>query len=353
MKLSDDGTTLLKVDNSDITDGVITLPEGVTAIGDRAFWYCSGLTQLILPKGVKTIGDYAFYDCSSLTQLTLPEGVMTIGASAFSGCTGLTQFTLPEGVKTMGHCVFSDCSSLMQLTLPKGVTTIGGNVFLRCTGLQQIVVNTNNDVTLGRIKNLLPQEYRNKVIKNPIYDEVIEFQKDAYQVMPHKLSLSCLNRYFGFFEWKRKLSSDVFSVIAGFEGKVHQAVKMKVKGLVFPTTPEALQEYKKDYNQLLSEKISQEVYVCIAKLQSYVNRTQSDMEKKHPGFWGENTQLLEAVNKRLGVTRKAIKWLEGESDLSFTPEEVDAIDETFVAKTLKKFSITLPTEEPPQETPNP
>lgn len=36
-----------------------------------------------IPNGVTEIGDYAFYDCDSLTEITLPESVTKIGYKPF------------------------------------------------------------------------------------------------------------------------------------------------------------------------------------------------------------------------------------------------------------------------------
>eukprot|EP00633_Aureoumbra_lagunensis_P001293 CAMPEP_0197285070 /NCGR_PEP_ID=MMETSP0890-20130614/203_1 /TAXON_ID=44058 ORGANISM="Aureoumbra lagunensis, Strain CCMP1510" /NCGR_SAMPLE_ID=MMETSP0890 /ASSEMBLY_ACC=CAM_ASM_000533 /LENGTH=46 /DNA_ID= /DNA_START= /DNA_END= /DNA_ORIENTATION= len=44
-------------------------------IGLGAFGRCTSLTHLTLPAGLTTIGDEAFRDCTSLTQLTLPAGL--------------------------------------------------------------------------------------------------------------------------------------------------------------------------------------------------------------------------------------------------------------------------------------
>ena len=48
----------------------VTIPEGVTKIGDYAFQYCSSLTSVTIPEGVTTIGEGAFYGCSALTSVT-------------------------------------------------------------------------------------------------------------------------------------------------------------------------------------------------------------------------------------------------------------------------------------------
>ena len=42
----------------------VTIPDGVTSIGDRAFYSCSGLTSVTIPDSVTSIGDYAFSGCS-------------------------------------------------------------------------------------------------------------------------------------------------------------------------------------------------------------------------------------------------------------------------------------------------
>ena len=399
MQLSNDGTTLIKVDENDITNGTINISEGVTTIGDRAFFECIGLTQLSLPESVTTIGDstfaicsgltqltlsedvkigaHAFSFCTSLTQLTLPKGVK-IGFAAFYECSGLTQLTFPEGLTTIDDCAFHRCMSLTQLTFPEGLTTIGRYAFHRCMGLTQltfpegvttiddcafhecdalqtVVVNTNNDEEIERIKNSLPSEHRYKVTKNPIYDSVIKFQKDCYQNMLHKPSLSDLSHYFDFF--KKKLPFDALTMLAGFEEGVYQSIKKKVKPLEFPITPEAFEQYKVDYKRLLSTNINpktvENLLSCIAKLQKYVDKVdelKKLKQKKHPDFFNENPALSTEINEKLDVTRKAIDWLKGDTSLCFTQEEINVLD-TSVVKILKDFSITLPTEEPPQELP--
>ena len=118
----------------------LTLPDGITEIGDEAFEYCSGLTSLTLPAGITSIGDDAFYGCSGLTSITIPNGVTQIDKNAFRDCTGLTSLTLPANIKRIGESAFENCSGLTSLNLPAGITTIGSSAFYGCSGLTSLTI---------------------------------------------------------------------------------------------------------------------------------------------------------------------------------------------------------------------
>ncbi|GHV63027.1 hypothetical protein FACS1894195_5240 [Bacteroidia bacterium] len=57
----------------------VIIENGVTSIGEYAFYYCSSLTAVTIPNSVTSIGEYAFYYCSSLTAVTIPNSVTSIG----------------------------------------------------------------------------------------------------------------------------------------------------------------------------------------------------------------------------------------------------------------------------------
>ena len=162
-------------ENTEITDLVI--PDGVTTIGNYAFFYCSSLSSVTIPASVTSIGDYAFYDCSGLkkvivkdlaawcsisfgnswanplyyahhlytdenteiTDLVIPDGVTTIGNYAFYYCSSLSSVTIPEGVTSIGSGAFNRCSGLSSVTIPEGMTSIGSYAFDNCENLATIV----------------------------------------------------------------------------------------------------------------------------------------------------------------------------------------------------------------------
>ena len=196
---SDDSNPLyyahhLFLDDSEVSDLVI--PNGVTSIGNRAFYGCSSIASLTIPNSVTSIGFYAFRDCSSLTSIEIPNSVISMGSGAFTGCTNLTSivwnpsqcscptstsislgtpqvtsFTFGNGVTIIpnGLCsgfalttisipnnvisieehAFSYCDDLTSVTIGNGVTSIGNYAFYYCDGLTSITCKAINPPTIS------------------------------------------------------------------------------------------------------------------------------------------------------------------------------------------------------------
>lgn len=66
----------------------------VLAINDNACYngnnQYNGITSVIIPNGITSIGDEAFYGCSGIKHIAIPATVTSIGAYAFKYCSGLT-----------------------------------------------------------------------------------------------------------------------------------------------------------------------------------------------------------------------------------------------------------------------
>ena len=123
-----------------ISSSTYTIPQGITAIGDSAFYYCDSLTSVSIPDSVTSIGDNAFYFCESLTSVTIPDSVTAIGDSAFSYCDSLTSFSIPDSFTAIGDQAFYSCYSLTSVNIPDSVTSIGDRAFSYCDSLTSVSI---------------------------------------------------------------------------------------------------------------------------------------------------------------------------------------------------------------------
>ena len=85
------------------------IPNSVTSIGDRAFFACNSLSEVVIPNSVTSIGDGAFSFCSSLAEVVIPNSVTSIGGYAFFGCSSLSEVVIPNSVTSIGEGAFENC----------------------------------------------------------------------------------------------------------------------------------------------------------------------------------------------------------------------------------------------------
>ena len=116
----------------------LSLPEGLTSVGNMAFYNCANLTAVSLPSTVRDVGDLAFCQCSGMTMLSLNTGLQSIQRYAFEQCTALPSVRLPDTVTTIGYDAFSGCTGLTYVLIPASVQQMGSGVFSYCTSLVRV-----------------------------------------------------------------------------------------------------------------------------------------------------------------------------------------------------------------------
>ncbi len=139
----------------------VDVPAAVTTIGEGAFYGCDGLTTVKMNEGLVTIDNSAFYLCTALVDVTIPSSVQTIGDAAFSDCTALEELVIPEGVKSIGKLAFYNCTAITKITLPASVESIG--LYALSTQLHGVEIEIEPD----------PEDEDGEVTFETFYPEIV------------------------------------------------------------------------------------------------------------------------------------------------------------------------------------
>ena len=115
-----------------------------------------GCAGSVIPNdgSIKKIGYYAFGGNGSLVSVTVPEGVTYIDGYAFASCESLKSVYLPDSLITLGYGVFYHSSALESVRIGKNLETIGSSVFDECSKLN----NLSFPKTLKRIGEMVFME---------------------------------------------------------------------------------------------------------------------------------------------------------------------------------------------------
>ena len=156
----------------------VTIPDGVTALGDGAFGAGRGITALTVPASVTHIEPGAVTRLNDLIIISVAKdnpvyrsvgnciietgtgtliagckgsvipddgSVIIIGDSAFLNC-NLTDLVIPDGVVSIEYNAFSGCELIKEVFIPASVTNIDAAAFAYCGALEKITVDKSNPV---------------------------------------------------------------------------------------------------------------------------------------------------------------------------------------------------------------
>ena len=138
-ELKSDGANLALMDST----GTLTIPDGVTKIGNGAFANLSGLKTIIIPGTVKEIGQDAFRNNADIERVVLQEGIEIIGTNAFYSCKKLTTINLPNSLTDIKSQAFMECDVLDNISIPNQITIINDFTFYGCDNLTNLKLSDN------------------------------------------------------------------------------------------------------------------------------------------------------------------------------------------------------------------
>ena len=117
------------------------MPNSTLSIGNSAFRYNEGLTDIHLSTSLNYIDEYAFGECG-FSHITLPESLPNIQAGAFINNEHLQDITLPERLQGLGSAAFENNSALESVTFHTALETmtIGNNAFNLCPVLSKVFI---------------------------------------------------------------------------------------------------------------------------------------------------------------------------------------------------------------------
>ena len=127
-----------------------TIPNSITAIGNRAFSGCSRFDISALSAlNLTLIGDRAFADCGCIGTFTVPLGV-TLSNNAFGyikdSAGSKATIILSEGYSATIYGMFA-YSRLQKVELPSTITTIAENTFY-VASINEVVIKASTPPTL-------------------------------------------------------------------------------------------------------------------------------------------------------------------------------------------------------------
>ena len=133
----------------------LVIGEGVTSIGDCAFYNSKYLSDVVLPSTLKCIGKYAFTGCDKLKKVNI-NNLGTWCEINFSDSSSnpssyaknlyinnelAEDIEIPSSISKINDYAFYNCGNIKSVTFPDTLTAVGKSAFSGCTGLEKVNIN--------------------------------------------------------------------------------------------------------------------------------------------------------------------------------------------------------------------
>ena len=180
-----EGTVLKEYKGQDL---IVTVPDGITELGESCFEGNWSAQEIILPDTLKEIRSYAFSGCSNLSKITIPASVVELekdgsvkqaqvfcrnrnlkaidvasGNTKYKSIDGVLftkdgkkllyfpagknvgqSYTIPDGTESIEYTSFSDGDGIASITIPASVKYIDAGAFRLIPSLTAINVASGN-----------------------------------------------------------------------------------------------------------------------------------------------------------------------------------------------------------------
>ena len=130
------------------------LPRTLKTIGNKAFWYNSGLKELIIPNSVTEIKGFLVGDAPQLESICLSDNLKVLKAPLFVDCPQLKKIHFPSRLREIHGGLFSQLYDFppSAAILPETVEVLDGPIY---SG-----VRTIEEVTIPKNVRVLVEAYR-------------------------------------------------------------------------------------------------------------------------------------------------------------------------------------------------
>lgn len=91
--------------------------------------YKEEIKKIVIENGITTVGDYAFYSYTQLISVQLPDTIEYIGIAAFANDYQLEEIPFPAALKEIACQAFAEVKVHKPLSIPNGVEIIASGAF--------------------------------------------------------------------------------------------------------------------------------------------------------------------------------------------------------------------------------